>query len=230
MPYSKAHKARSRDRILQSATELFCRFGFEKVSIAQIMATAKLTHGAFYNHFKSKKSCYNAAFMGPLRNSRAARLVKGPLSLNHLTALVTHYWNLSEVGKRTKPGHEMILFNEIGNDDPEIRKLFEASYGRLRKMLERRLIALSRLKKLPFDPDDRMVISGKARAILSSLVGAVAIAKSTSCEQERRQILQATQKQILLMLGVDERELGKLLDTEGALFGSGDALWGNADQ
>lgn len=219
MPYSKAHKARSRERILQSATELFCRFGFKRVSIGQIMTTAKLTHGAFYNHFRSKEACYSAAFVEPLRNSRAARLVKSPLSLSHLTALVTHYWNLSEAGKEQKPGHEMILFNDIGSDNPEVQKLFEASYGNLRRMMERRLIALSRLKKLPFDPNDRAIISGRARAILSLLVGAVAIAKNMSCEQERQQILQATQKQILSMLGVDERELGNLLPPEGG------AIW-----
>lgn len=209
MSYSKVHKARSKERILQAATELFCRLGFEKVSISQIMAVAKLTHGAFYNHFKSKEALYSAVFMEPLRNSRAARLVKGPLSLKHLTALVTHYWNLSELAEKEKPGHEMILFNEIGNDNPEIRKLFEVSYNNLRRMLETRLTALSRLKELPFRPD-REIIAGKARAILSSLVGAVAIAKSISCEEERRRILQAAQDQILTILGVNERELANL--------------------
>ncbi len=206
MPYPAEHKARSKDRILNAATELFCRFGFEKVSISQIMKLARMTHGAFYNHFESKEALYSAAFVEPLKGSRAARLVKGPLSLKHLTALVTHYCNLSELGKKGRPGHEMILFNEIGNENVEIKRLFEASYDNLKRMLETRITALSRLNKLPFKAD-REAISEKARAILASLVGAVAIAKSVTDEEERRRILQAAQKQILVMLGVDERVL-----------------------
>jgi len=216
MPYSAEHKAKSKDRILSAAMELFSRFGFEKVSISQIMKLARMTHGAFYNHFESKEALYRAAFLEPLKGSRAARLVKGPLSLKHLTALVTHYCNLSELARKGRPGHEMILFNEIGNENPEVKALFETSYGNLKRMLEVRIIALSRLNKLPFEPD-REAISEKARAILASLVGAVAIARSLSDEAERHRILQSAQKQILTMLGVNERELDSLLGGEAAV-------------
>lgn len=210
MPYPEDHKAKSKDRILKSATELFCRYGFEKVSISQIMKLAKLTHGAFYAHFESKEALYNASFLETLKGSRAARLVKGPLSVKHLTALVANYWNLQELEKKSKPGPETVLFNEIGNENAEVKKLYEASYHNLKKMLETRLIALSRLKKLPFEPDSD-TIAEKARAILASLVGAVAIAKSIPHEEEQRSILEAAQKQILIMLGVNESELDTVL-------------------
>ena len=61
MPYSAEHKARTRERIVQSARRLFNRFGFEQVSIDQIMAGAGLTRGGFYNHFESKEQLYAAA-------------------------------------------------------------------------------------------------------------------------------------------------------------------------
>ncbi|MDT8895355.1 helix-turn-helix domain-containing protein [Halomonas sp. I1] len=209
MPYSAAHKARSRERILTAATELFCRHGFDKVSIGQIMKQAKMTHGAFYAHFASKEALYDASIREALKNSRAARLVKGPLSVKHLTALAANCWNLQELERKRAPGPETVLFNEIGNDNAEIKTLFEASYLRMRKMLETRLIALSRLKKLPFEPD-RELIAEKSRTILASLVGAVAIAKSLPDEAERRQLLEASQRQILRMLGVDDHELDGL--------------------
>ncbi|MCW8950438.1 MAG: TetR/AcrR family transcriptional regulator, partial [Sedimenticola sp.] len=107
-------------------------------------------------------------------------------------------------------GPETVLFNEIGNENAEVKKLYEASYHNLKKMLETRLIALSRLKKLPFEPDSD-TIAEKARAILASLVGAVAIAKSIPHEEEQRNILEAAQKQILIMLGVNESELDTVL-------------------
>jgi AcrR family transcriptional regulator len=61
MPYSAEHKARTRERIVQSARHLFNRLGFEQVSIDQIMAGAGLTRGGFYNHFESKEQLYAAA-------------------------------------------------------------------------------------------------------------------------------------------------------------------------
>ena len=80
-------------------------------------------------------------------------------------------------------------------------------------MLETRLIALSKLKQLPF-ANDRQVISDKSRVILASLVGAVAIAKSLPGEVERKQVLIATQRQILLMLGVSEAEAERMMKAQ----------------
>ncbi len=206
MPYPKEHKAKSKDLILNSAVELFSRYGFDKVSIGQIMQSAKMTHGAFYAHFESKEALYRASFFETLKNSRAARLVKGPLSIKHLTKLVTNYWNLSELEQKSKPGLETILFNEIGNQNTNIKQLFEESYDKLKKMIETRISALIKLKQLPLE-SDRELIADKARTILVSMVGAVAIAKNMSREEERCKILESTQKQILLMLGVKDSEL-----------------------
>jgi TetR/AcrR family transcriptional regulator, transcriptional repressor for nem operon len=213
MPYPKSHKSKTKERILASATELFSRNGFQKVSIGQIMKLAKMTHGAFYAHFASKEALYNESVQLTIDNSRAARLVKGPLSLQHLTELVANYCNLQELEAKHRPGPEAVLFNEIGSEKAEIRTLFEASYMSMKKMLETRLIALSKLKQLPF-ANDRKAISDKARVILASLVGAVAIAKSLPGEAERKHVLVATQRQILLMLGVSEAEAERMLQAQ----------------
>ncbi|WGI24593.1 TetR/AcrR family transcriptional regulator [Halomonas alkaliantarctica] len=212
MPYPKSHKSKTKERILASATELFSRNGFQKVSIGQIMKLAKMTHGAFYAHFASKEALYNESVRLTIDNSRAARLVKGPLSLQHLTELVANYCNLQELEAKHRPGPEAVLFNEIGSEKAEIRTLFEASYMSMKKMLETRLIALSKLKQLPF-AHDRKAIADKSRVILASLVGAVAIAKSLPGEAERKQVLMATQRQILLMLGVSETEAEHMMQS-----------------
>lgn len=208
MPYPKEHKAKSRAQILNAAIDLFSRYGFDMVSIGQIMKSAKMTHGAFYAHFESKEALYRASFLETLKNSRAARLVKGPLSLSHLTSLVTSYWNLSELGKKSKPGPETVLFNEIGNKNTNIKHLFEESYENLRKMIEIRIAALNKLKQLPFEAS-REIVAEKSRSILVFLVGAVAVAKNLSNEEERRKVLEAAQKQILSMLGFkDDNRIG----------------------
>ena len=205
MPYAKDHKVKSRNRILQSATELFSRYSFEKVSIGEIMQKAKMTHGAFYAHFESKEALFRASFLETLKNSRAARLIKGPLSLRHLTRLVTNYLNLRELENNHQPGPETILVNEIGNHSNSVKPLFEESYNKLKKMIEIRIAALIKLKRLPLEAD-RELIAEKARAILVALIGAIAIARNLS-QEEGRKILESAQKQILTMLGVSENEL-----------------------
>ncbi|MEW8319436.1 MAG: TetR/AcrR family transcriptional regulator [Candidatus Thiodiazotropha sp.] len=211
MPYSKSHKSESKDRILKSATELFFRYGFDKVSITQIMKLARMTHGAFYAHFESKEALFSASFLETLRRSRAARLTKSPFSMKHLFSLVTDYLNLRDPKKVNEPGPESILFNEIASDNFEIKKLYEKSYSSLKENLETRITALCRLNKLPF-PADSETVAEKSRAILASLVGAVAIAKSLPHEEEQRNILLTVQKQIFSILGVSEHEWNDLSD------------------
>jgi len=205
MPYSKEHKHQTKDRILRSATELFCRYGFDKVSISQIMKVARMTHGAFYAHFESKEALYNASIGEVFRRCRPARLAKGPLSVRHLTALITDYLNLRDLERASSPGPESILCNEIGSDNPEIKRLYEKAYMSLRKLVETRITALTRLGRLPF-PADAGAVAEKSRAILASLVGAVAIARSLPQAEEQRQVLAAAQKQILSILGSKQLE------------------------
>lgn len=54
MRYGREHKAQSRIRIVQSAAREIRIKGPEKVGVAEVMASAGLTHGAFYAHFPSK--------------------------------------------------------------------------------------------------------------------------------------------------------------------------------
>ena len=58
MSYPAGHHTEVRKNIVQSARKLFNRYGFENVSVQQIMAGAGLTHGGFYSYFKSKSDLY----------------------------------------------------------------------------------------------------------------------------------------------------------------------------
>jgi TetR/AcrR family transcriptional repressor of nem operon len=199
MPYAKEHKFQTRARILKSATELFFRNGFDKVSIIQIMKAAEMTHGAFYAHFGSKEELYSASFLESLKDSGRLRLVKNPLPINKLIALASNYCSLNQ--DKLQPGPETVLFNEISNDNASVKGLFQDAYGHLRKMLETRIVALNRLRKAKDAPS---LIRNRARVILVSLVGAVTMARVIEDEEERCLILKAAQQQILNMLGASE--------------------------
>jgi TetR/AcrR family transcriptional repressor of nem operon len=58
VPYPAERSARTKDKIVHSARALFNRYGFDRVSIDQIMAGAGLTRGAFYTYFGSKSDLY----------------------------------------------------------------------------------------------------------------------------------------------------------------------------
>ncbi len=206
MPYSPDHKAKSKGQIVQSATELFLRYGFDKVSINQVMKLAKMTHGAFYNHFESKEALYRETFQEVLKRSKAVRLIKWPYSLQHLTSLVTDYLNIRDLGKSNVPVSEAILSNEIANENVEIRKLYEQAYLNLLNLLEKRLKALSRLKNSGFKIDPS-IIPERARVILASMIGAVVIAKSINDKEEKQAVLSAAQTQIFHLLEIDDEYL-----------------------
>jgi len=61
MPYPPGHRAATKAAIVRVARRLFNRFGFDGVSVDQIMAEAGLTHGGFYRHFESKSDLYAEA-------------------------------------------------------------------------------------------------------------------------------------------------------------------------
>jgi TetR/AcrR family transcriptional regulator, transcriptional repressor for nem operon len=61
MPYTAQHKTRTRAKIIERARILFNRHGFEQVSIDDVMKSAGLTRGGFYNHFDSKDELYAEA-------------------------------------------------------------------------------------------------------------------------------------------------------------------------
>lgn len=61
MPYTPAHKARTRERILAAARRAFSRRGYDAVRIGDVMEAAGLTRGGFYNHFSGKAELFAVA-------------------------------------------------------------------------------------------------------------------------------------------------------------------------
>jgi TetR/AcrR family transcriptional repressor of nem operon len=52
---TKEKKQENHERIVAMASELFRERGFDGVAVAELMERAGLTHGGFYNHFRSKE-------------------------------------------------------------------------------------------------------------------------------------------------------------------------------
>lgn len=63
MRYPAAETAEKHQRILDEATRLFRDRGFDGVNISEIMKSAGLTHGSFYNHFESKNDLISSCIV-----------------------------------------------------------------------------------------------------------------------------------------------------------------------
>jgi TetR/AcrR family transcriptional regulator, transcriptional repressor for nem operon len=55
MKVSREEAARNRERILETASQLFRERGFDGIGVADLMKSVGLTHGGFYGHFSSKE-------------------------------------------------------------------------------------------------------------------------------------------------------------------------------
>jgi TetR/AcrR family transcriptional repressor of nem operon len=61
MKKSKAETAKTRQRIIEVASEAIRNKGIDATGVAEIMAAAGLTHGGFYRHFGSKEELVTEA-------------------------------------------------------------------------------------------------------------------------------------------------------------------------
>jgi len=75
MPYSKAHKANTRARIVQAAARTFREQGLGGARIPEVMRQAGLTHGGFYAHFENKDALAAEACLASA-NESVERLVR----------------------------------------------------------------------------------------------------------------------------------------------------------
>src|SRR3954466_10199923 len=55
MKVSREQAALNRERIVETAAQLFRQRGFDGIGVADLMKEAGLTHGGFYGHFSSKE-------------------------------------------------------------------------------------------------------------------------------------------------------------------------------
>jgi len=56
MRYAAGHKQQTNEKILRAAGRLFRQRGYAATGVDAVMASANLTPGGFYSHFRSKGS------------------------------------------------------------------------------------------------------------------------------------------------------------------------------
>jgi AcrR family transcriptional regulator len=193
MPYTSEHKARTRERIVESARKLFNRHGFEQVSIDTVMSEAGLTRGGFYNHFQSKDELYAAAVASfstcnPFAADIAANPVTDARELAH--RLIDLYLSDAVLADIDSHCPLYALPGDVARAGLSPQKAYTVLIRNLTQVFARALSAY---------PDG----DGRAQAIVSLCVGGMVLARTTDDATLRRTLRASARQQALALLGAN---------------------------
>jgi TetR/AcrR family transcriptional repressor of nem operon len=187
MPNPPPHREQVRQRIIQSALQLFNRHGFTATSIDDIMAGAGLTRGGFYSYFQSKSELYaeaiscfvneklESADAAGTASDRAAKIVRDYLSPQHFENVDT---SCPLIG----------LPNDLSRNDQSVREAQESALRMLVETFEQGMTPSAQPARQ------------RAMALTSLCVGGMVIARAIEDPSLADELRQATME-IALKLG-----------------------------
>lgn len=112
---------RTRERILESAADLFTQKGYEQVGIDDLMANAGLTRGAFYSHFQTKADLYAHAirYAAKAGGERLRELGQGGMGV-----LVNGYLQHSHATGESMRCPLAFMAADVTRREPEVRQVY----------------------------------------------------------------------------------------------------------
>ena len=190
MGHSRADKAQSHDRIVQTAADRFRELGVDGISVADLMQCAGLTHGGFYRHFGSRDDLVAEAVGRALADGGAVTdaVVAGPRST--IATLVDAYLSLAHRDNLATGCAVTALANDVARSNERTRTAYTAQVGRYVKLIARLIEHVPQKKR-----------KSAAQAALATLVGAVAIARAVNDDKTSREILKSAADALKAQLG-----------------------------
>jgi len=161
---SKEKVVEHRRAILETASRMFRERGFSEVGVAEIMQASGLTHGAFYGHFQSKADLAGEACRAACANGREKWESRADLS-----ALVDNYLSPAHRDNPASGCAISAFTGEIAHQPLELQRDYADGVATFLAQIEGRL-------KIEGPADRRAT----AIAVLSSIVGALTLARSTA--------------------------------------------------
>lgn len=191
MPYTKAHKDKTRERILENAFRLFAIRGFEGVTIDDLMSNCGLTRGAFYAHFTSKAELYREALKYRANSTKLANLKPEDISNKQwLSLLLNTYLSLEHVkGERSLSCPLAFLAADINMQDTAIKTAYADVYNGMNT-------AIMEYASSYCDCDEQDVLS-----VTAMMIGAVAIARTLQNQDSIENLLAACRREAGVKLG-----------------------------
>jgi TetR/AcrR family transcriptional repressor of nem operon len=202
--HSQADKTSSHDRIVQAAAARFRESGIDGVGVADLMKDAGLTHGGFYRHFASRDELVGEAVERALHDGGQAaaaieRALHGggeqtPEAKAHrkqllLAKLVEGYLDEAHRDALATSCAVTTLAGDVARSTDRTRSAYTRQVGTYLELLMQ-LIAT----------DKKRARRTKAIAALSTLVGALSMARAVNDENLSREILTSAADELKAVL------------------------------
>jgi len=180
MPLSQEHKLRSRQKILDSAVNLFTAHGFNNVSIDEVMKNASLTRGAFYAHFSNKSELYKESILNAAFNTNLTKLKPENISEQEwIKRLLKGYLSNDHISLKSAPCPLAFLSTDVSVREPEVRKTFTTTYKNMNKRI-------FHYTKTYSSCEENQIL-----AVTAMMIGGAAIARAINDDETRNKLLKS---------------------------------------
>ncbi|GGC98936.1 TetR/AcrR family transcriptional regulator [Undibacterium terreum] len=180
MGHSKAEKAKSHERIVKVAAQRFRETGVDGIGLADLMKDAGLTHGGFYRHFDSREGLVAEAIECALQDGGKAVAAIANIKQAPLAAVIDGYLSPVHRDQLASSCAVTTLAGDVARSNDRARSAYTKQVG----------IYLDLLNSLIPDKKDE-ARRAKAITALSTLVGAVSLARAVNDDQLSAEILQS---------------------------------------
>jgi TetR/AcrR family transcriptional regulator, transcriptional repressor for nem operon len=186
MRVSRAQAEENRQNVIDVASRLFREKGFDGIGLKDLMEGAGMTHGAFYKQFESKEDLIAAASARALEratsrwSAAAAANPKDPLG-----AVIAFYLSKGHRKEKMDGCPLVALGGDAARQSADVKASFEAG-------IREHLSVLAGLICKADSQEKR----DKAMAILSTMVGAVTLARVVNDPRLAQSFLDAAAEQV----------------------------------
>ncbi|WP_411824593.1 TetR/AcrR family transcriptional regulator [Leptospira sp. 'Mane'] len=189
MGHSNEDKAESHERIVQAAAARFREAGVNGIGVEKLMKEAGLTHGGFYRHFASREELVGEAVERALSDGGKRAIDAATKSEHPLVALVNGYLSMSHRDDLGTSCAVTTLAADIARSNERAKSAYTRQVN----------VYLELLTKLI---KDDTLESRRLQAItaLSTLVGAVSMARAVNDKKLSREILRSAAKELKAQL------------------------------
>jgi TetR/AcrR family transcriptional regulator, transcriptional repressor for nem operon len=167
MRVSRTQAAENRETVINVASRLFRKRGFDGIGLKDLMKSAGLTQGAFYKQFASKEDLAAQASKRAMESAThrwsTATAAKPD---NPLGAVIAFYLSMGHRGEKMDGCPIVALGSDAARQGKDVKASFEAGIKEHLKILGRFIAKTS---------DEES--DGKAMAILSTMVGALTLSR-----------------------------------------------------
>ena len=178
----------NRQTVINVASRLFRQHGFDGIGLKDLMKAAGLTQGAFYKQFASKEDLAAQASRRAMESAThrwsAATAAKPE---DPLGAVIAFYLSMGHRGEKMDGCPIVALGSDAARQGTDVKASFEAG-------IKAHLEVLSNM----IGETESKELSGKAMAILSTMVGALILSRAVNDERLSKQFLQAAARGVLL--------------------------------